>query len=98
MTRRGAGPASGKTVVYYQGSIEEALASGEYDQGDVCVVTYDELADLAEQGKAIAQLFKDCVRSDGQHSAIISQFERRWNRPLHPVLGGKSPYTEFLPL
>lgn len=74
----------------YEGSIEDVLASGEYDQGDLCVVSYDELYDLAEQGRLIAE--------DNLDVAKVIALERRTNRPLHPSLGGKSPYSEFLPL
>ena len=94
----------------FHGSIEAVLSNGEYDQGDVVTVTYDELFDLVQQ----ARTFKDAVQADRQgfEGALaaggfevdlwerdLAEIERSlWNRPLHPVLGGKSPYSEFLPL
>lgn len=93
----------------YEGSIEDVLASGEYDQGDYVVVSYDELADLVQQAKTFADFWIETTDAFGKNLGfksigaelktkdLIAQ-ERRWNRPLHPCLGGKSPYSEFLSL
>ena len=77
----------------WKGSIEEVLRSGEYDQGDIVTIDYDELADLAEQGRLFAEAVKVFCPP-----GVIEMIEKDTNRPLHPVLGGKSPYSEFLPL
>ena len=78
-------------------SIEDAFRSGEYDQGDVVLISYDELVDLVEQANSFVRgLFTDGCGTGGM--ATLRALERRWNRPLHPVLGGKSPYSEFLPI
>lgn len=82
-------------MLNYEGSIEDVLRSGEYDAGDVCTVDYDELYDLVEQ----AQFWAATVRGLGSAwSHLEAALERQTNRPLHPVLGGKSPYTGYLPL
>lgn len=75
-------------------SIEDAIAAGEYDQGLYVAVDYDELYDLVEQAKLIAQGHGGGAVQAWNQRAI----ELRSNRPLHPCLGGKSPYSEFLPL
>lgn len=89
----------------YTGSIEQVLATGEYDQGDMALISYDELLDLVEQAKLFKALWtreRLAVSLGGDQDAAVAEgiayVERRANRPLHPVLGGKSPYTEFLPL
>lgn len=74
----------------WYGSIEDVLASGEYDQGDRVLIEYDELYDLAEQARLLTRA--------GLPAATKEVIERTSNRPLHPVLGGKSPYSEFLPI
>jgi hypothetical protein len=78
----------------YEGSIEDVLASGEYDSGDYVTVTYDEFADLIEQARAFAGIIRELPGG----TDVAASIERHTNRPLHPVLGGKSPYSEFLPL
>lgn len=80
-------------MLMYEGSIENVLASGEYDCGDVVVLDYDELYDLVEQCKLLVGM-----RPGGILPAMVDVIERKSNRPLHPVLGGKSPYTGFLSL
>lgn len=80
-------------MLVYEGSIESVLRSGEYDQGDKVVLDYDELFDLVEQCKLLVSM-----RPGGLLPAMVDVIERKSNRPLHPVLGGKSPYTGFLSL
>lgn len=75
-------------------SIENALATGEYDQGDFVAVHYDELADLVEQAQFLSN---ELSRMTGWQS-LVERMEQITNRPLHPCLGGKSPYSEFLAL
>lgn len=87
----------------WTGSIEACLASGEHDQGDMVLVEFDELFDLAEQIRILADSCSGCDRctlaeGDPGEETQRSWIERRSNRPLHPLLGGKSPYSEFLPL
>lgn len=80
-------------MLVYEGSIEDVLYSGEYDQGDKVVLDYDELFDLVEQCKLLVNM-----RPGGFLPAMVDVIQRKSNRPLHPVLGGKSPYTGFLSL
>lgn len=79
-------------MLSYEGSIEDVLRSGEYDSGDVAVIDYDELFDLVEQAKAFAIIIRELPGG----SDVASSIERKTNRPIHPCLGGKSPYSEFL--
>ncbi len=79
-------------MLSYEGTIEEVLRSGEYDCGDVVVLDYDELFDLVEQAKAFAIIIRELP---GGMDVALS-IERKTNRPIHPCLGGKSPYSEFL--
>jgi len=77
----------------YIGSIEDVLYSGEYDQGDLVQVAYDELSDLVEQAKEFRKI------AHGNSAPRVDQYvEGKTNRPLHPALGGESPYSQFLPL
>lgn len=81
----------------WQGSIEDVLASGEYDQGDEALIDFDELCDLVEQARTFKNfLFSEFLGPQGSTEGVLKSTERLTNRPLHPVLGGKSPYTEFL--
>lgn len=80
----------------YEGSIEDVLHSGEHDSGDGVLIDYDELFDLVEQAGLFAKAAVDPIEFD--RGALLSWIERRTNRPIHPVLGGKSPYSEFLGL
>lgn len=80
----------------WQGSIEDCLNSGELDSGDYCIVPYDELADLVEQGRLAMDMIlgREAIPVYDRRDKI----ERKTNRPLHPLLGGDSPYSGFLPL
>lgn len=83
----------------YVGSIEDVLASGEYDSGDRVIIKYDELFDLVQQIRLVTSelSFCDCCSLSDEGPESIRVFvERKSNRPLHPCLGGKSPYSEFL--
>lgn len=84
-----------KFIRTYEGSIEEVIASGEYDSGDGCLISYDELADLIHQAR---YFYRVAVGEEGDYNAIIAGLHLYCNRPLHPCLGGKSPYSEFLPI
>lgn len=81
-------------MTVWEGQIENCLDSGEYDQGDCCLVTYDELYDLVEQAK-MAMGYHDSEFSSEPWSRVVTAIERRSNRPLHPCFGGISPYNEF---
>jgi hypothetical protein len=78
----------------YIGSIEDVLYSGEYDQGDLVQVAYDELSDLVEQGKE----FRKIAAANAVNGGDVAYVQRVTNRPIHPCLGGDSPYTGFLKL
>jgi hypothetical protein len=101
----------------HEGSIEAVLWEGEYDCGDVVVIDYDELADLARQadwmrrwiqikiaGEFITphssdeQFAKDEELASQEWNRVLGLMQNSTNRPLHPVMGGPSPYSEFLPL
>lgn len=80
-------------MLVFEGSIEDVLALGEYDSGDKVVLDYDELFDLVEQCKLLVSM-----RPGGLLPAMVDVIQRKSNRPLHPALGGRSPYSEFLPI
>jgi hypothetical protein len=82
------------TPTTWLGSIENCLYSGEYDQGDLVTIDYDELADLVEQGKWAMDIVlgKSATPLHSPQHAM----EMRTNRPLHPSLGGESPYSQYL--
>lgn len=97
----------------YVGSIEAVLNSGEYAQGDLVQVTFDELVDLVEQAKLFKawwerEQYTKCVHIKGvtpiEHEREcdfvlegIKYMEQKLNRPVHPALGGQSLYSHFLP-
>lgn len=66
-----------------QGSIDWCLKCGEYDQGDMCLVSYDELYDLVEQAKLLNTML---VGHSFGFPAARKEVERRTNRDLHPCL------------
>lgn len=91
-------------MTVWEGAIENCLMLGEYDQGDAIIVDYDELADLVEQARFFVKAFEGHLRfstpasGSAQWKAEVRSAEERTNRPLHPCLGGTSPYKSYLPL
>jgi hypothetical protein len=67
------------------GPIEDVLEVGEYRRGDLVTVLYDELLDLVVQANALKVSGAD---PDGNVKG----------HPLHPSLGGRSPYPVYPPL
>lgn len=87
------------TISIWEGSIEEVLLSGEYDQGIRVLIDYDELFDLVEQAKQwqkVAHMVA-VAGTDLSTDDLVNIVQRNTNRPLHPALGGDSPYSEFIP-
>ena len=72
----------------YSGLITDVLAEGTYDHGDIVQVSFDELHDLVAQASAIASAAATGAVTDLEH-----EVERVTKRPLHPALGGETPYT-----
>ena len=67
----------------FKGTVEFCLQKGEYDQGDVCLIEYDDLynhvKDLEHQ---LAEIKKVCENFDGSTvylTSILPQIERILN-------------------
>ena len=72
----------------YAGTVLDVLATGTYGHADIAQVSFDELRDLVEQAEMLAHAAREASGGD-----LIAAVEAQTNRPLHPALGGETPYN-----
>jgi len=60
---------------------------GNVHNADIVLISYDELHDLVNQAEMFAHRPPDFPDRD-----FVGTVERQTKRPLHPLLGGETPY------